>query len=60
MKVVTMQRATALAAASILMVLGSPTASAAAGQATGNETAREPSAPKVSINVVEGELSHQE
>lgn len=60
MKVVTMKRAGALAAASVLMALGSPAASAAAGQAIGPEAASEPSAPKVSINVVDGELSRQE
>lgn len=60
MKVVTMKRAAALAAASILMALGSPAESAAVGQATGPEATSESSAPKVSINVVDGELSRQE
>ena len=60
MMVVMLKRAAALAAASLLMALASPAASAAAGQAAGAEAASEPSAPKVSINVVDGELSRQE
>ncbi|MNY01061.1 Tetratricopeptide repeat protein [compost metagenome] len=60
MKIVAVKRAAALAVASILMALGSSAASAVAGQATGTEAASEPSAPRVSVNVVDGELSRQE
>ena len=55
-----MRRAGALAAASILMALAAPTATAMARQAIATQAANEASTPRVSVNVVDGELSRQE
>lgn len=59
MKSVTMRRA-AWAAASILMALAAPTATAMARQAIETQAANEASTPRVSVNVVDGALSRQE
>lgn len=61
MEIVATKRAAALVVASILMTLISPAATVAAvRQATGPEAASEPSAPRVTVNVVDGELPRQE